>query len=86
MLALLLPAVWLFANCAVKPPKPFIPKYVYIVLYNGKFHGYPMAIPTDPEIDIESKALVGGMCLPPDDWGKREHYIMDLEDYGYKAK
>lgn len=53
-----------------------------MVLYGGKFRGYPFAKNFNgPEIEVETNKVVGGMCLTPDDWAKREDYILDLEAF-----
>lgn len=74
----------LSAGCATSKPKPYQPKYIYMVLVGGKLRGYPYAIPTDPEVTINTSDIVGGMCLPIKDWEAREKYIIELEDYGWK--
>lgn len=79
--------LWLLAalllnGCATtKKPKAYTPQYFYMVLYGGKFRGYPWANSGLKEIEVETSAVVGGMCLTPDDWEKRNSYILDLEAY-----
>lgn len=84
MHALLMLAALLFGACAHKPSGIYKPRYVYMVLYGGKLHGYPYALPTDPEISINLSDIVGGMCLPIRDWEAREKDIMEIEAYGTK--
>lgn len=83
MQSLLLLAATLLSGCASKP-KAYTPRYVYMVLYGGKFQGYPLAVPADPEKQITTSDIIGGMCLPIEDWKARETYIMELEDYNHR--
>lgn len=53
-----------------------------MVLFNSLLHGYPVAVPTDPERLIRTDEIIGGMCLTLDEWKAREKYILDLENYG----
>lgn len=73
----------LLIGCATsKRPPPYAPRYIYMVLYGGKFRGYPFAKNAGAkEIEVETSQVVGGMCLTPDDWELREKYILDLEAF-----
>ncbi len=33
------------------------------------------------EIEVSTSDVVGGMCLTPDDWERRERYILNLESF-----
>lgn len=82
MPALLMLAALLLTGCATtKRPKPYIPQYFYMVLYGGEFQGYPWANSGNKEKRIPTSEIVGGMCLPVDDWEKRNSYILDLEAF-----
>lgn len=80
-------ALWLLAavlsiGCASpRKPEPYKPQYIYMVLYGGKFRGYPYANSGFKEIEVETSKVVGGMCLTPDEWAEREKYILDLESF-----
>lgn len=53
-----------------------------MVLYGGTFRGYPAQTNSGlKEIEVETSKIVGGMCLPIDDWEARTKYILDLEAY-----
>ena len=75
-------AALLFSGCATvnKPAAPDI-RYTYMILPKGKLHGYPLASPVDPELDVTNEKLTGGMCLPIRDWEARENYILELESF-----
>ena len=66
-----------------RKPEPYKPRYVYMVLYGGQFHRYPYANSGVPEveIDIEASKMSGSMCFTPEEWAKRENYILDLEAF-----
>lgn len=77
----LLGALLLSACASSKKPAPYKPHYIYMVLYGGKFRGYPARDSGAKEIEISTSEIVGGMCLPIDDWELRQQYILDLEAY-----
>jgi hypothetical protein len=53
-----------------------------MVLYGGKFRGYPLSINSGfKEIEVETSQVIGGMCLRPDDWSEQQRYILDLESF-----
>ena len=68
------------AGIKPRPPTPYVPATVYMVLYGGKFRAYPWAKNSlSKEHEVETAEVVGGMCLKIEAWEAREAYIMDLE-------
>ena len=68
------------AGTRPKPPTPYVPANIYMILYGGKFRAYPWAKNSlSKEHEVETGEVVGGMCLKIEDWEAREAYIMDLE-------
>ncbi len=80
MLCLLPLAALLSAACQTisKPVKPN-PQYIYMVLYGGKFRGYPGAKSGLKEIEVSTDKMAGSMCFKPDDWLEHTDYLFELE-------
>lgn len=77
----MLGALLLNGCAAAKKPTPYTPQYIYMILYGGKFRGYPVANSGFKEKEVETSEVVGGMCLTPDEWAAREKYILELESF-----
>lgn len=53
-----------------------------MVLYGGTFRGYPAQKNSGlKEIEVPTSTVIGGMCLPIDDWESHTKYILDLEHF-----
>ncbi len=65
--------------CASHSPKPLKPYYLYVIKYGGKATGFPMVVPTHPEVEKKTSEMIGYMCMDPDTWAERQIYINELE-------
>lgn len=78
-----MPAVLLSIGCAnLKRPTPYVPPNIYMILYDEKLMRYPWGDLKAPEQTVKATSIIGGMCLPIEEWEAREKYILELEAFG----
>jgi hypothetical protein len=82
LIALLAFSSMVVLGCASHTLPEEAPYYTCLLLFGNKFRCYPRINAGLPELTYKASdaAMVGSMCLRPEDYENREVYIMEIEE------